>query len=211
MSVYQKLKILLFRRHREKAQLEISSPEDRVLVIERNKVAVGKFTNGMQNISLAFHEGCPSLSIGRYCSIAGNVRIFVGAYHRPDWVTTYPFGSRHQEIFGAFETPGFPKSNGPVLIGNDVWIGNSATIMSGVTVGDGAVIAAGSHVVKDVHPYEIVGGNPAGHIRYRFPNDVIQELLRIKWWDLSNEKVAIFASSLCAQPTAELLDRLGKR
>jgi acetyltransferase-like isoleucine patch superfamily enzyme len=47
-------------------------------------------------------------------------------------------------------------------------IGNNATIMSGVKIGDGSVIAANSHIVKDIEPYSLVGGNPGKHIKYRF-------------------------------------------
>lgn len=53
--------------------------------------------------------------------------------------------------------------------------------MSGITVGDGAVIANNSHVVKNVEPYSIVGGNPAKLIKYRFSDEQIQKLLEIKW------------------------------
>ena len=55
--------------------------------------------------------------------------------------------------------------------------------MSGVTIGDGAVIANNSHVVKDIEPYSIVGGNPAKLIKYRFTSYQIEKLLEIKWWD----------------------------
>ena len=58
------------------------------------------------------------------------------------------------------------------------------TIMSGITIGDGAVIAANSHIVKNVEPYSIVGGNPAKLIKYRFTPKQIEELLEIKWWNL---------------------------
>lgn len=40
-------------------------------------------------------------------------------------------------------------------------------LLGGVTIGDGAVIAAKAVVTKDVEPYEVVGGNPARHIKYR--------------------------------------------
>jgi len=70
-------------------------------------------------------------------------------------------------------------------IGNDVWIGARAIVLDGISIGDGAVIAAGAVVTKDVPPYAIVGGVPAKLIRYRFEDDVIQELLKWKWWDLS--------------------------
>ena len=91
-----------------------------------------------------------------------------------------------------------PKSNGDVIIGNDVWIGHESTIMSGVKIGDGAVIAANSVVVKDVEPYTIVGGNPAKVIKKRFSDDIINNLLELKWWDWSNEKINENLNILCS-------------
>lgn len=69
--------------------------------------------------------------------------------------------------------------------------------MSGVTIGDGAIIANNSHVVKNVEPYSIVGGNPAKLIRYRFTTEQIKKLLEIKWWSWDNEKINIFTPLLC--------------
>ncbi|HDL4322285.1 TPA: antibiotic acetyltransferase [Escherichia coli] len=46
-----------------------------------------------------------------------------------------------------------------------------------------ASIAANSVVTKDVPPYAIVAGVPAKIIRFRFDSNVIDELLRIKWWN----------------------------
>lgn len=58
-----------------------------------------------------------------------------------------------------------------------------------MTIGDGAVVAAGAVVVKDVPPYAVVGGVPAKVIKYRFPNDIIDKLEEIKWWDIPEEKL----------------------
>ena len=69
--------------------------------------------------------------------------------------------------------------------------------MSGVTIGDGAVIAANSHIVKDVEPYSIVGGNPAKLIRYRFTKEQIEKLLKIKWWNWPDEVINVFTPILC--------------
>jgi len=70
-------------------------------------------------------------------------------------------------------------------------------MMYGVTIGDGAVIAANSHVVKDVPPYAIVGGNPAQIIKYRFKPSIIKKLLKIKWWNWSKAKINSNLHLLC--------------
>ena len=76
-----------------------------------------------------------------------------------------------------------------VKIGNDVWVGANVTILRGVEVGDGAVIAAGSVVTKSIPPYAIVGGNPAKFIKWRFPFEVREKLLEIKWWDWDDDLI----------------------
>lgn len=58
-------------------------------------------------------------------------------------------------------------SKGPIVIEDDVWIGANCTITDGVRIGRGAVIGANSVVVKDVKPYDIVGGVPAKFIKSR--------------------------------------------
>ncbi len=138
-----------------------------------------------------------NLIVGKFCSIAQNVNIYLGGNHRTDWVTTYPFGHIHQNIFNNFDGNGHPASKGNVIIGNDVWIADNVTILSGVTIGDGAVIANNSHVVKDVPPYSIVGGNPAKLIKYRFSPEQIEKLLEIKWWNWDDEKINKFTPLLC--------------
>ncbi len=76
------------------------------------------------------------------------------------------------------------------MIGNDVWIGYEAVILAGVTIGDGAVIGSRAVVTKDVEPYTVVGGVPARAIRKRFPDEVIADLLEVKWWNWPKERIA---------------------
>ena len=129
------------------------------------------------------------LIIGKFCSIAPEVRFMMGGgNHRMDG-STFPFN-----IFGngwEEHTPTLKQLpiKGDTIVGNDVWIGRRATIMPGVCIGDGAIISAEAVVVRDVEPYTIVGGNPAREIRKRFPPEAIQELLDIKWWDCDIELI----------------------
>lgn len=89
-----------------------------------------------------------------------------------------------------------------------MWIASGANVLHGVTIGDGAVVGAGSIVTKDVPPYAIVVGNPARILKYRFDDKIIEELLKIKWWDFSDEvikgNIELFESSI----TMETIQRL---
>ena len=158
-------------------------------------MSYGKHTYGVPNI--LWQNNDAQLIIGNFCSIAVNVNIYLGGNHRTDWVTTYPFGHINEHIFNNFNGNGHPSTKGDVIIGNDVWIGNNVTIMSGITIGDGVVIANNSHVVKNVEPYSLLGGNPAKLIKYRFSQEQIEQLLQIKWWYWDDNKINKFTPLLC--------------
>jgi acetyltransferase-like isoleucine patch superfamily enzyme len=172
---------------------------------------VGEFTYGHEYIEvLSWGEGA-KLNIGKFCSIARGVRVFLGGNHNSGRFSTYPFGLINQEIFGSWSHPGHPLTAGNVEIGNDVWIADSVTIMSGVKIGDGAIIAANSHVVRDVGPYEIHGGNPAKYIKSRFSDDVIRRLIKLRWWDLPITAVNEIQDILCSEFTDQNLAVLERK
>lgn len=158
-------------------------------------MSTGKYTYGKPNIH-QWGEG-KKLTVGNFCSIGGNCNVYTGGNHRTDWVTTYPFGHIHQKKFNKFNGKGHPSTKGDVVIGNDVWIGDNVTIMSGITIGDGVVIANNSHVIKDVKPYSLIGGNPAKFIKYRFNQEQIKKLLQIKWWYWEDDKINKYTPLMC--------------
>ncbi len=116
--------------------------------------------------------------IGKYCSISSGV--YINPYeHNYERLTTHPIVRKYDS----------EDNRKKVQIGNDVLISLNAIILSGTKIGNGAVIAAGAVVTKDVLPYEIVGGVPAKHIKFRFDEKTIDFLQNLKWWDWDREKV----------------------
>ncbi len=148
-----------------------------------------------------------TLKIGKFCSLAAEVKLFLGGNHPTDWVTTYPLHFLFPEYR---HIRGCPATKGDIVIGNDVWIGYGAIILSGVTIGDGAVVGAGAVVAKDVEAYGIAVGNPARVVKKRFDNETIAELLRLKWWDWDLEKIRAQVPLLLQADVARFLDRQGK-
>lgn len=130
------------------------------------------------------------LVIGKFCALAQGVKFIMnGANHKLSGFSTYPFS-----IFGSGWEKVMPQpdelpSRGDTIVGNDVWIGYESVVMPGVQIGHGAIVAARSVVVTNVKPYTVVGGNPAKPLKERFAPEIVQELLRIAWWDWSIEKV----------------------
>jgi len=176
-----------------------------------SKITVGRFSYGIENVSvMQWGEGA-CLTIGSFCSISTNVKVFLGGNHRIDWITTFPFGNVFIDELGGKDILGHPATNGDVVIGNDVWLAHGVTIMSGVSIGDGAVVAANAHVVNNVPPYCIVGGNPAKEIRYRFNLEIRQLLLELSWWDLPLQVIKSITSDLSQEPNTEILEDMIKK
>ena len=153
------------------------------------------------------------LIIGKFCSIAcGTKFLFNCANHTLKSLSTYTFPLFYEEweleksnITTAWD------NKGDIVIGNDVWIGYEAVIMAGVHIGDGAIIAARAVVTKDVPPYTIVGGTPAKEIRKRFDAEVIQQLLILKWWNWSTDKIRQCLPYIAEGKMDELLTRNKER
>lgn len=132
------------------------------------------------------------LFIGKFCSIACGAKfLFNSANHTMASLSAYPFPLFFDEwelektnVMDAWD------NKGDIVVGNDVWIGYEAVILAGVTIGDGAVIGARAVVTKDVPPYTVVGGVPAKPIKKRFNDETITELLKLKWWNWSEEKIS---------------------
>lgn len=165
-------------------------------IFKDKKYEIGEYTYG--NPKVLFENKEANLIIGKFCSIADGVTIFLGGNHRTDWITTYPFNVLSDYFPEGYGITGHPSTKGDVIIGNDVWIGLNVIIMSGVSIGDGAVIAAGSVVSKNIGDYEVWGGNPSRFLKKRFDDSKIKELQALKWWNCEISFIKEKIPQLCS-------------
>ncbi len=143
-----------------------------------NRIELGCFTYGMPDVGAWGKKN--KVIFGKFCCIAGNVSVMINQDHHGEWNSAYPFNHwlpAYSNISGVID------AKGDTIVGNDVWVGTACRIMSGVHIGDGAVIGANALVTKDVPPYAVVGGVAAKILKYRFSQDKINKLLKMKWWD----------------------------
>ena len=147
---------------------------DQYACYENSRVEIGDFTYGFP-IVRTWGETA-RLKIGKFCSIGGNVQIYLGGNHHTDWLTTYPFNVLLKDQF-----PGM--DGGVAATKGDV------TILSGVTIGDGAVIANGAVVTRDIPAYSISAGVPARTKRPRM-EALSLEVNGVRWWDWPLDKLA---------------------
>ena len=179
-----------YRNIREDLNIQIHTLSPRVKLGKKTMIRRDNEVYGINLGDYSYISGPRSFiqdaHIGKYCSIARQVIIGVSD-HNYNWVTTSPILT--SKSYGFIADDVMEPQKPPPIIGNDVWIGMNTMIMRGVTIGDGSVIAAGSVVTKDIEPYSIVAGIPARHIKYRFSEDQIQELLKIQWWNWDEKKI----------------------
>jgi virginiamycin A acetyltransferase len=138
---------------------------------------------------IARNSNVSNAEIGKFCSIGPNFKAGLGR-HPTNGISTSPmfYSTARQNGFSLVKEDIFEESKS-ITIGNDVFIGANVTVLDGVKIADGAIIGAGAVVTKDIPPYAIAVGIPAKVIKYRFDKDIIEGLLKKKWWNLSSDKL----------------------
>jgi acetyltransferase-like isoleucine patch superfamily enzyme len=175
-----------------------------------HRVSMGKFVSGKGKYSMKIFGGAAKLEIGNWVSLGSGLEVLLGGEHNTKNVSTSQdfviLSASIKNMPNIFtKAPDAHNSKGDVKIGNDVWIGKNASILGGVTIGDGAVVGAFSVVTKDVPPYAIVAGNPAKLIHMRFDDETISQLLKIKWWTWSSQRIKENAALLQSENVQEFI------
>ena len=160
--------------------------------------SIGAYSNIMGKAVIKGNRAC---RIGKYCALGWGIHI----------VTSHHDISRANLQIAMQNRHGFNNiwtSRGDVEIGNNVWIGDNAIILSGVKIGDGAIVGAGAVVMNDVPPFSVVAGNPAHVIKMRFSEAMVSQLLQLKWWDWTEERISrnkvFFEMDLAENPDLDI-------
>ncbi len=185
--------------------------------IKNTNIIVGDFTyiadsEFESHVTHHYEWNGDKLIIGKFCQIASGVEFVMnGANHQMNAVSTFPFYTLEGWSMNPPQPTDLPLK-GDTIIGNDVWFGQNAVILPGVRIGDGAIIGANCIVGSDIEPYTIAVGNPARALRKRFDDELIDLLLRFKWWDRSieeiDELIPLLTSSDLEKVRKELQERL---
>ena len=167
-------------------------------------ITFGDYTYGNPNV-IQWDEKT-KLNVGKFCSIANDVKIYLGGNHHSEWATTYPFNNIPNHFPSLSYIPGATFSKGDVNIGSDVWLASTCVILSGVTIGNGAVVGANSVVSKNIGAYEIFVGNPATFVRKRFSDKHILMLNEMEWWNWDIETIINKGDLLCSSNIDQLYE-----
>lgn len=163
-----------------------------------SEIDIGFCTTIMENVEI--NARINKIEIGNYCSIARNTLI-IEYSHYLNRLTTYLI---NKNIFNE-EMRNDIFSKGDIIIKNDVWIGANVVILSGVTIGNGVIVGANSVVKNSIPDFAIVSGNPAKIIRYRFDENIISQLLQIKWWNLKPSQLTLIKPYLNKDINTDIL------
>lgn len=167
----------------------------RRILLTYHGVSVGNYSYGACLMPGLLPHGT---IVGSYCSIAEGLSVH-RRNHPPNTLSQHPFfynsnlGLLHLDSIERIE-------ENPLKIGNDVWLGDRVTVLPGCQIiGDGAVVGAGSIVTRNVEPFTVVAGNPAQPIRKRYSDEVIAEVQRSEWWNLTLPEL-LSAGDLLLEP-----------
>ena len=160
----------------------------RVCIVGGNIAVILGKESYVKKFSFTRENVLGELRIGNYTSILNNVTVKFCEKRAKYNVSTYDFENITQnKVVG-------------ILIGSDVKINSNVTLISDdadnpLMIGNGAIINDNAVVTKSVPPYAVVDGNPAQIVGYRFSQEIIDALQKIKWWDWNFDKIKKFISA----------------
>ncbi|WP_320045963.1 CatB-related O-acetyltransferase [uncultured Ilyobacter sp.] len=208
-EIFQRLTIIYYKKKKiyigKNIDLVSSKLEKNCRLAANSSIrysALGKYS------SIGRNSKVNSAKIGKFCSISWDCTIGAVPHNMNNMsINSFPYKKRLGFIEKDIE---FPIQE--VELGNDVWVGANSVIINGVKIGHGAVVGAGAVVTKNIPPYAIVAGVPAKIIKYRFSEEIINELLEIEWWNCNDvflkKNLELFQKKLTKEALIEFKENL---
>lgn len=134
-------------------------------------------------------------TIGRYCTIGDRAEIGLGYHNYKSASSSQSFyHNRHYMAYSGtinhypkwFAQRGYRETS-TAIIGHDVYLGAYVKTPGDITIGHGAIVEVGAVLTKDIPPYAIVNAQ-AKITGYRYTDEIISDLLELKWWDFDLPK-----------------------
>jgi len=149
-------------------------------ILKCDHIYIGDYTriNGPINI-----RGGGRCEIGRYCALGYDIHIITSTHD-------VRFANQQVAVHRRHGFVSLESQCNVVEIGHNAWIGDGATLLNGARIGEGAVVGAGAVVTGEVPPFAIVVGVPAKVRGFRFDEEIRKQLLKIAWWNWSEERIA---------------------
>lgn len=162
--------------------------ENRLSVKDTASLNIGKSTY-LQNCTLCVKQN-QKVTIGSFCSFGPNVVIKLDGLRGKTQFTSYEMNLIDKSSKVSKKQNELTK-NFFVKIGNDCFIGENSKILANVIISDGVILGERSFVPtgKYLEPFGIYVGQPVRLVGYRYDERIIEELIRLKWWDWPLEKI----------------------
>lgn len=144
---------------------KLSQKNDSNPILPRKNLMVGRYSYTKNQLTVS---GEGYVEIGSFCELGENVKLLTDNSDN---------GSNISD-----------KKN-CILIGNNVTIGDNVIINSGTTIGDGARIENNAVISGNISPYTKSDGLFSDSSQKIYPQEKIDELLKIQWWNWSDTKI----------------------
>ena len=158
--------------------------------------------NQYRPIEVLYVRGRAKLTIGNYCSIAPNVKFFLGGGHNYKKISTFPFRDKLYNGYG--------RSNRgtklDIVVEDDVWIGYDCIILPGSKIGKGSVVGARSVVTGTIPPYSVYVVNKV--IKKRFPQAIIDRIQHINYSNINHNKGDLYQAYCDTEITEENIEEI---
>ncbi len=131
--------------------LETYSVYNNISTGYRPRIMIG---DGVSMMSGCYISCIDSVEVGNGCLLGDNVFISDNAHGNC---------TLQESLTKPADRP--LHTNGPVIIGSNVWLGRNVCVLGGVSIGDGAVIGANAVVTHDIPANCVAAGVPAKPVK----------------------------------------------